>query len=120
MIPAAEKIVLDFRVTKRVRKYVPGAWHLVYDKESHSFDVFVKNTDDTITDIESVESFNITLRDSRLAGIKKELRSNVHQSAFPGTSEVSDFIPGSSNKRKRVVESGMFLFGYNGIFLTIF
>ena len=34
--------------------------------------------------------------------------------------KISDFIPGSSTKRKRVVESGMFLFGFNGLFLTIF
>lgn len=32
--------------------------------------------------------------------------------------KISDFIPGSCTKRKR--ESGMFLFGYNGLFVTIF
>src|SRR6185312_16677602 len=38
-IPYSKSIVFDFHMGTDVRNLVPGAWHLLYDKPSHTFTI---------------------------------------------------------------------------------
>ncbi|CAG8646419.1 503_t:CDS:1 [Paraglomus occultum] len=61
-IDQSRNIVLDFRMGTDIRKVVPGAWHLLYDKLSHAFTIKRSDGEDQIIELSKCK-FGFTIGD---------------------------------------------------------